>query len=307
MRRFRELVVLLIGAFLAPGILFSADLRIATYNVENYLDTEEGSRGPKSADSRAKVRECILALRPDVIAFQEMGKPTALQELQASLKKDGLDLPHIEHVAGGEDTTIFVGVLSRYPFAAKRPITNASYLLNGRRFKTSRGFAEVEIKASPSYSFTLITAHLKSKRIVPEADQSDMRLEEAKLLRERIDAILASNPEAELVVLGDFNDTQDSRSTRALIGRGKTKLIDTRPAEKNGDNTPNPNPAWAPRNITWTHYYGKEDSYSRIDYIFLSTAMAKRWSADGSYVLTVPNWGVASDHRPILATLAIPD
>ena len=29
------------------------------------------------------------------------------------------------------------------------------------------------------------------------------------------------------------------------------------------------------RNITWTHYYGAEDTYSRIDYILLSPGMAK--------------------------------
>jgi hypothetical protein len=44
-------------------------------------------------------------------------------------------------------------------------------------------------------------------------------------------------------------------------------LFDTRPAERNGDD-----PAGAPsghetRNITWTHFYAKEDTYSRIDYI----------------------------------------
>ena len=69
-----------------------------------------------------------------------------------------------------------------------------------------------------------------------------MRLEEAKLLRETIDARLAANPEANLVVLGDFNDTKDSASTKAVIGRGKLKLVDTRPAERNGDNASGPNP-----------------------------------------------------------------
>ena len=65
-----------------------------------------------------------------------------------------------------------------------------------------------------------------------------MRLQEAKLLREKIDAILKANPNANLVVLGDFNDTKDSASTKAVIGTGKFKLVDTRPAERNGDNAP---------------------------------------------------------------------
>jgi endonuclease/exonuclease/phosphatase family metal-dependent hydrolase len=105
-----------------------------------------------------------------------------------------------------------------------------------------------------------------------------------------------------VVVLGEFNDTKDSPSTRAVIGRGRLRLVDTRPAERNGDNLPSTNPAWDPRNVTWTHYYGKEDTYSRIDYILLSPAMARKWVTNETYVLAAPNWGLASDHRPLVAT-----
>ena len=48
--------------------------------------------------------------------------------------------------------------------------------------------------------------------------------------------------------------TKDSASTKAVIGRGKAKLVDTRPAERNGDNAPDREP----RNVAWTHYYGKK-------------------------------------------------
>jgi endonuclease/exonuclease/phosphatase family metal-dependent hydrolase len=41
--------------------------------------------------------------------------------------------------------------------------------------------------------------------------------------------------------------------------------------------------------------------YSRIDYILLSKAMATHWLPGESYVLALPNWGVGSDHRPIVA------
>ncbi len=280
--------------------------RVATYNVENYLDEATQTRFAKSAESKAKVRESILALKPDVLALEEMGTTNALLELCGSLKAAGLDFPYWEHVAGF-DANIYVAILSMFPITARRPHTNESFLLDGRRFRVSRGFAEVDIQVNNNYTLTVLAAHLKSKRAVAEADEKDLRFEEAKLLREKIDACLAANPNANLVVLGDFNDGKDSPSTKAVIGRGKYKLLDTRPAERNGDDVPSANPAWEPRRVTWTHFYGKEDLYSRIDFILVSPGLAHEWVTNETYVLTIPNWGIASDHRPVVATFAAED
>jgi endonuclease/exonuclease/phosphatase family metal-dependent hydrolase len=279
--------------------------RVATYNVENYLDQPTESRPqPKSAAAKAKIRESIHALNPDVLALEEMGGFGALMELRGSLKAEGLDFPYWEFVSG-EDTNIHVAVLSKLPIVARRSHTNEVFLLDGRRFRVSRGFAEVDIRAAPNFNFTLIAAHLKSRRTVPEADEAEQRLQEAKILRGIVDKDFAANPNAKLIVLGDFNDVKDSDSTKEIIGRGRFKLVDTRPAEHNGDNAPAENAWFEPRNITWTHYFGKEDTYSRIDYILLSSRMARTWVKSDTYVLTLANWGVASDHRPIVATFNI--
>ena len=275
--------------------------RVATYNLENYLDQPAGTRPAKSDEGKAKIRESLRVLNADVVALQEIGSTNALLELRSSLKAAGTYYQYWEHVSGW-DTNIHVAVLSKFPITASRPHTNDSFLLFGRRFRVSRGFGEVDIRVSENYSFTLLTAHLKSRRPVPEADEAELREQEAIVLREKIDALSLRNPNINLVVLGDFNDTKNSKSTRAVISRGKHALIDTRPAEQNGDNLPNPNPGYEPRAITWTHHYGKEDTYSRIDYILISPRMAREWDRENTYILTQPNWGVGSDHRPIVAT-----
>jgi len=292
----------------ATAILFSLaahaeTFRIAAYNVENYLDQPtESRRNVKSDAAKAKVREVILAMKPDVIAFEEMGSLSALLELRDSLKKEGLDLPHYEHITGF-DTNIHVCLLSKFPIIARRPHTNENFLLNGKRFSVSRGFTDVDIKVNDDYQFTLLGAHLKSRRTVAEADEAELRYEEGKLLRAIVDKHLAAKPDANLVVLGDFNDTYNTKAIKEIVSTGKNKLIDTRPAEKNGDNLPNPsNPRYSPRNEAWTHYYGVEDSYSRIDYLMLSPGMAKEWIKADTYIPVVANWGQASDHRPIIAT-----
>ena len=303
LRRFAVVLVIpLVGAHWAAAETF----RVATYNVENYLDEATQTRYVKSAEAKAKVRESILTLKPDVLALEEMGATNALLELRDSLKAAGLDLPYWEHV-GGSDTNIHVAILSKFPITARRSHTNDSFLLNGRRFRVGRGFAEVDLQVNTNYTLTVLAAHLKSKRTVAEADEKELRFEEAKLLREEIDARLAADPNANLVVLGDFNDGKDTPSTKVIIGRGKQKLVDTRPAERNGDNVPNPNPAYEPRNVTWTHFYGKEDLYSRIDFILLSPGLAREWVTNETYVLAIPNWGVGSDHRPVVATFEAAD
>ena len=307
MNLIRRLCAATFALLFSATCLQAADtVRVATYNLENYLDDPAGTRPSKSPETRAKIRESILAIKPDVIAFQEMGSTNALLELRRSLKAANLDYPHWEYITG-YDTNIHLAILSKFPFTARRPHTNDNFLLSGRRFRVSRGFAEVDIEASPTYSFTLITAHLKSRRPVPEADEADLREQEAIKLRDAIEARFAANPNANLIVLGDFNDTKDSRSTKTVIGRGRTGLFDLRPAEKNGDNQLNPVARFEPRNITWTHYYGKEDIYSRIDYILISNGMKREWLPDETYVLSLANWGVGSDHRPLVAGFTIED
>jgi endonuclease/exonuclease/phosphatase family metal-dependent hydrolase len=293
--------VTILALLLAGGNAFAGTFRIATYNVETYLDQPTASRhAVKSAEARAKVRESIRAMNPDVLALEEMGSTNALLELRSSLKADGQDFPFWEHIQS-YDTNIHVAVLSKFPIVARRPHTNELFLLDGKCFQVKRGFVELDIQAATNFTFTLLAAHLKSRLTTPDADEAEERLGEARVLRGLIDTRLAKNPDAKLVVLGDFNDEKDSAAMKKVIGHGKFKLTDTRPAERNGDNAPPEPPYFEPRNVVWTYFYGKNDTYARIDYILLSPGMKQNWLASETYIPAIPNWGTGSDHRPIVA------
>jgi endonuclease/exonuclease/phosphatase family metal-dependent hydrolase len=297
----------LIVSFIASINLADAEtFRVATYNLDNYLDAPAGTRHAKTEESKAKVRESILAIKPDVLAVEEMGSVSALEELRGSLKTQGLDFPNWEYVSGF-DTNIHIAILSKFRFTSVRPQTNDYFLLNGKRFRVSRGFAVVDVQVNTNYSFTLIAAHLKSKRPIPTADEAELRHEEAKVLREKIEEAFAAKPNVNLVVLGDLNDYKNSGSIKEVVGRGKHKLVDTRPAERNGDNPASPPRMLDAPNVTWTHYYATEDLYSRLDYILLSPGMAREWVANETFVLALPNWGKGSDHRPVVATFEAED
>jgi endonuclease/exonuclease/phosphatase family metal-dependent hydrolase len=274
--------------------------RLATFNVENYLDAPAGTRHLKSPAAQAKVRDCILAIKPDVLALEEMGATNALLDLQSNLKSSGWSLPFWDEITG-YDTNIHVAVLSRFPIVARRPHTNDNFLLDGRRLVVSRGFEELDLQVNPRYRFTLIAAHLKSRLPSALADEEEWRYEEAMALRRVIDAHFAQDPAQNLAVVGDFNDMQDSKPLRAILGRGATRLFDTRPAERNGDDDGRES-----RRITWTHYYAKDDDYSRIDYILLGSGLKYRWLKEETYILSTPNWGLASDHRPLVAGFLVP-
>jgi endonuclease/exonuclease/phosphatase family metal-dependent hydrolase len=278
--------------------------RVATFNVENYLDDTASRCCVKSAESKAEVRECIRALRPDVLALQEMGNVAALMELRAALKAEGLHFPHWEHVSGS-DANVHVAILSRFPFSARRPHTDDTFELGGRRFRVRRGFAEVDVQVSPNYQFTLLAAHLKSRKVLPDEDAAGLRFEEAKLLREKIDARLAQNADAKIIVLGDFNDTEDSATLKIIRGTGGGKLFDTRPGDSGTGAVAIPEPGAASQGAAWTTFHAEQDRYERIDYVLISRALMADWVVAESHVLAIPDWRTASDHRPVVAAFRV--
>lgn len=294
-----------LGLLLCLPLLAADQFSVATYNVENYLDGPVPHRTVKSPVAKARVCDALLLLRPDVIAFQEMGSTNALRELRNSLLATGLDYQHWEHISG-RDTNIHVAVLSRFPIVARRPHTNDSFLLNDRRFRVSRGFIELDIQVTPQFQFTLLAAHLKSKRPVPEADQAELREQEARLLREKIDTHLKAKPTTPLLVVGDFNDTREAKPVRTVIGRGRNALVDLRPEEATRTSPDAPLQRLG-ANVTWTYFYNREDAYSRFDYALANRALAARVVPEQTCVFALPWWREASDHRPVLVTFALPE
>ncbi len=296
--------LLLALILITPIILFSAaeKFTIATWNLENYLDQPTTKRRSKPIAAKTNVHATLLELRADVIALQEMGSTNALSELRNALKRSGLDYPHWEHVHARDDE-IHLAVLSRFPIAARRPHTNESFLIDGRRFFVKRGFAEVDIRVGTNYHFTLLAAHLKSKLQVAGADESSLRLNEARLLRRRVDAILSAKAESNLVVLGDFNDTEDSPPLKLILGRDSGRgLLDTCPRELGVLASP-PNG----KDNAWTYHYDRQKSFSRFDYILLSSGMKREWQQEGTRIFSRNDWRIASDHRPLVATFSAED
>jgi len=276
---------------------------VATFNVENYFLTKFGTRKVKPEASRAKVAESITAIKPDVLALQEMGRRRSLEELRGRLSAKGLEYGHVGWVVW-PDPAIHIAVLSRFPMQMHSH-TNVMYLLDRRRFQVSRGFAEARIRVNDDYQFTLLVGHLKSKRPVGIADQAQMRLAEARALRKIVETKLKANANENLLVVGDLNDKPNSPPIRTLIGGRSPRLLDLRPYElSDSDFADLLN---VRRRVVWTMFFRTQDDYNRFDYILASRGMNRELDRKGTYVYAMPRWGEASDHRPVVARFVAKD
>lgn len=291
-RRAAAAVVLVLA-----GNLVAAELRVASYNLKNYF-VAEGPRGVKDAVAVAALVETLRDANADILLVCEIGGADALRDLAERLKQAGLDYPH-QYLMNGADPVIGLGLLSRLPPVEIIPRTGLGYAIRPK-FKylppetmpVQRGFLEVVFEVE-NYRLHVIMAHLKSRIFHPRYNQTDMRRYEARLLRHCADEILKAEPEANLLILGDLNDGADTDPLRTLRAESRSpeqRLYDLRPADAMG--------------LFWTHWWGADDLYGRIDYLLVSHGLLPEISEVDTRIVHLPDrWATASDHRPVLASI----
>lgn len=291
----RHLAALAAGLAAAAG---AAAITVATFNVENYNLADRMVDGvfrpeyPKPEAEKAAVRRVIRAVAPDILALQEMGSPPFLQELQRDLAGEGFAMPH-GTVLEGADQHRHVAILSRLPFREVRRHTDVPVMLFGQRDVVKRGVLEVTF-ATEQGDLTVFVVHLKSRRTErPDDPQGAMQRErEAEAVRDLVLARFPDPAKAKFIICGDFNDTRMSKPVQSMLRRGQTALGELLRAVDG-------------RAEVWTHYYRREDTYSRIDYLVVS-AMLKPLIADGQgRIHDGPGAETGSDHRMVFAKLKL--
>lgn len=273
----------------------SGSLRFIGYNVENWLtmDRYENGKNTKDAnkpeDQKAAVVAILARIKPDVLGLCEIGQKEDILDLQTRLKSAGLDLPNL-HYVGGADPTRHLALLSLFPISKTGTIAKSDYSLEGQAFSIQRGVLDATVTANGS-DYRFLGVHLKSKREVENGDQAAMRLNEAHLLRAHIDTILTADPATKLVAYGDFNDTRASPAIKLIQGN------------YNHPHYMTPLPLKDRRGEYWTHFWEREDVYSRFDWILVSQTLKAEVNFDASRILDEPEWDKASDHRAVMLQL----
>lgn len=277
--------------------LWAETITVATYNVENYVAADRLVEGvyregyPKPEAAKSALRAVIRGMNADVIALQEIGPRPYLEELRRDLASEGCAYPYTEWLEAA-DTERHVAVLSRRPFKRVQGHADLAFAYFDATERVKRGLLEVRFETDGG-ELTVFIVHLKSRFTdrTDDRESSRRRAGEAEAVRDRVLSIFPDPAKARFLIVGDCNDGPGSRPLRALSARGKTAIAEVLPAADS-------------RGETWTHFYRKEDSYSRVDYVLVSPglkpAVEERAAIfDGSGVRD------ASDHRPVLVRLVL--
>lgn len=271
----------------APPRLAAGEFSLMTYNLHQYAQVDRDGDGqaddPKPAAERAALIRILAIWRPDILAVQEIGNPAVFEEFRFALHSAGLAYTNVDYLQRGQSENN-LAVLSRFPITARRPHTDDEYSIGPAQVPVSRGFIEIDIEVRTNYVLTLMVAHLKSK-VFHSLGQTEMRRNEARLLNNHVRRAQRDNPEVNLAVVGDFNDSPNSAALRELRGEGGRFLRDLRPADDFGS--------------VWTYFERADDTYSRIDYLLASPGLEPEVVRGKCRVVMHPLALTASDHRAV--------
>jgi endonuclease/exonuclease/phosphatase family metal-dependent hydrolase len=271
-------------------------LTIATYNIENYGPAdrmiEVGFRKdyPKPEAEKAALRRVIRGLNADVLVLQEMGGAPYVEELRRDLRAEGTDYPHVA-VASAADADRHLAIFSKRPLKNATTHADLTFAYFGAKEAVKRGLLEVTIDTSDG-AVTLFALHLKS-RFTERADDplsETRRIGEATAIRDAVLKRFPAPAAARFVILGDCNDGKTSRAVARLEKKGETEVAQLLAgADSRGE--------------VWSHFYRKEDSYSRVDQIFVSPGLARAVVGGAARIYDGDGVREASDHRPLVVTL----
>lgn len=275
----------------------STTLTLAAYNVENFTDVfddpytkdEETAVKPRSQIERiaANLRE----MNADVVAFVEVENEGVLRAMTTEFLPE-MGYQYFVVLPCNSDRGISVGLMSRRPIISATSHRYRDLTLPGEEkvWRFGRDLLRVTIQATQDRTLDVFVVHFKSRISSAEDPKSGKwRLAEATMTRTIIDHAMRQDPKAWIAVVGDFNDTPDTKSIQML----------TSPSEDNLPGLIDTHAALPPeQRIT----YLKEPYRSTIDYVLVSPALGATLIPGSSRVLNSADHDGGSDHAPLAAS-----
>jgi endonuclease/exonuclease/phosphatase family metal-dependent hydrolase len=269
-------------------------LTLATFNVHNFFDENNDpakqDEVPTAAEVAAKIKALGAALRvlkADVLALQEVENKALVDRLNSG-ELSSLGYANVRLVPGNDLRGINVALLSRFPvpkLLSHHYDTFPGVDGDTKTYGFSRDCLEATVEPSAGRTLVLLINHLRaSDESTDTTDAINRRKAQAARVRQIADEILRSNASANLAVLGDMNDTPDSR-TLQLLKNGNPALFDLL--------------TLAPAADRYTHFYS--GSKEQIDYILAAPGLKADLIAGSVQASHDAVFKSASDHYPVSA------
>ncbi len=192
-----------------------------TINDEDFLPTSKipwtSERYWHKLNNIARVVTAIDSTNlPAVVGFAEVENISVLNDLttKTKLKDKGYQCILEE---GNDPRGIDVGMIFRKNVLK---YIGHSAFPSAQSFKT-RSILYVRLADAKKDTFHIFVNHWKS-RTGGASETEPQRLENARTLKHHTDSLLASNPRAKIIIMGDFNDEPDNKSLNDVLGAQKT-------------------------------------------------------------------------------------
>ncbi len=279
-------------------------LTVATWNLENLFDTvanqpdgtdeeftPESWRRWTPARYNTKLDNLawvIHQMKPDVLCVSEVENLQVLQALADRIQKNyGWTFEYIGHVDSTDPRGIDNAVLSRYPIQSTKLMSKP-----GRR-----GTLIVTVNVEGD-SIIFLANHMKSQ-MGDMQENIVTRTGEAMFLREAALKLLSKNPNASLVIAGDFNEDLDGPSiTQGLgVSPDRSQALGT-----SGNSTVFYNLLGdIPADQRGSYYYARRKVWNTFDAIIVPQTMLLPSDTPG------PAWRVQSPDSGVTKTFALPE
>jgi endonuclease/exonuclease/phosphatase family metal-dependent hydrolase len=280
-------------------------LKILSWNVEHFIDSHDNpytqnkreNSGERMEDRVSLLVEALKIADADIVVLQEFEHVQFLKQIA----DDSLSNMGYQFFADNESINWYMNVvvMSRVPLgiiygygAVTTPVEFTDEETGEKKYQTqsmlNTRLWSIDVLVNNEYSFLLTGVHLKAGR---GARNEAMRLGQIKFLKGQYERFLKENPKRNILVVGDFNATPESKEFQFMLdGNSPVKFIDNLP-----DNAFT-HPADAPK---W-----------RIDYILPNQNMQAELvenSLEIKYFFDKEKQRKLADHLPLVAKFVTRD
>ncbi len=285
-------------------------LTVVTFNVQNAFDvfdnpyTQDEGTAIKSRRAMSRIAASIARTDADVVALQEVENEFVLAQMIADFLPNA-GYRYVAVAQSNDGRGITNGVISRLPIdriaSYRHRILRHPDDPEPKFRRLSRDIMHVTFLLDDGRKLELLNVHLKSNRTVDNSDPNAARQRTAEAIETRAvaESILADQPDALVLAVGDFNSDFERRPTETRDWPAMQAVL---APDKAGNRPLMDVHADLPRTKRITIPSKGQYPPAVFDFILASPALAAAVVPEAAYVLIDPELNKGSDHRPVVAS-----